>query len=59
MALVVESVRFIRELYLARWLRRGVLTEEDYVELAYRYAREIEHSDINLEAMEDFVEFGK
>lgn len=59
MALAVESVRFIRELYLAKWLEKGVLTEEDYVELAYRYAREIEHSDINLEAMEDFVEFGK
>lgn len=59
MALAVESVRFIRELYLARWLEKGILTEEDYVELAYRYAREIEHSDINLEVMEDFVEFGK
>ncbi len=58
-ALAVESVRFIRELYLARWLEKGTLTKEDYVELAYRYAREIEHSDINLEAMEDFVEFGK
>lgn len=59
MALAVESVRFIRELYLTRWLEKGVLAEDDYVELAYRYAREIEHSDINLEAMEDFVEFGK
>ncbi len=59
MALAVESVRFIRELDLARWLEKGTLTEADYVELAYRYAREIEHSDLNLEAMEDFVEFGK
>jgi len=59
MALAVESVRFVRELYLARWLEKGTLTKEDYVELAYRYAREIEHSDINLEAMEDFAEFGK
>jgi len=59
MALATESVRFIRELYLARWLEKGELTEADYVELAYRYAREIEHSDLNLEAMEDFVEFGK
>ena len=53
MALVVESVRFIRELYLARWARTGSLTEEDYVELAYRYAREIEHSDLNLNALEE------
>lgn len=56
MALAVESVRFIRELYLVRWLECGRLEIEDFVELAYRYAREIEHSDLNLEAMEDFLE---
>lgn len=56
MALAVESVRFIRELYLFRWLEKGCLEAGDYVELAYRYAREIEHSDLNLEAMEDFLE---
>ena len=53
MALAVESVRFIRELYLARWLETGHLTMEDYVELAYRYAREIEHSDQNLNDLEE------
>lgn len=56
MALAVESVRFIRELYLVRWMEKGRLEEEDYVELAYRYAREIEHSDLNLDAMEEFFE---
>lgn len=56
MALAVESVRFIRELYLVRWLEKGKLETVDYVELAYRYAREIEHSDLNLEAMENFLE---
>lgn len=54
MALAVESVRFIRELYMTRWLVRGQLTMEDYVELAYRYAREIEHSDDNLNELEEF-----
>jgi len=54
MALAVESVRFIRELYLARWVEKGELTQEDYVELAYRYAREIEHSDPNLNALEEY-----
>ncbi len=54
MALAVESVRFIRELYLARWLEKGQLTMDDYVELAYRYAREIEHSDQNLNDLEEF-----
>lgn len=53
MALAVESVHFIRELYLARWLKTGHLTIEDYVELAYRYAREIEHSDPNLNYLEE------
>ena len=56
MALATESVRFIRELYLTRWIRKGELTSEDYVELAYRYAREIEHSDQNLNALEEFLE---
>ncbi len=53
MALAVESVRFIRELYIARLLRKGSLSMEDYVELAYRYAREIEHSDDNLNTLEE------
>ena len=53
MALAVESVRFIRELYLTRWLEQDTLTMEDYVELAYRYAREIEHSDQNLNELEE------
>ena len=54
MALAVESVRFIRELYLAHWVACGELTQEIYVELAYRYAREIEHSDPNLNALEEY-----
>lgn len=54
MALAVESVRFIRELYLDRWVENGELIQEDYVELAYRYAREIEHSDPNLNALEEY-----
>lgn len=53
MALAVESVRFIRELYLARWVNAGRLETEDYIELAYRYAREIEHSDENLNTLEE------
>ncbi len=53
MALAVESVRFIRELYLVRFLEKEELHIEDYVELAYRYAREIEHSDNNLNDLEE------
>lgn len=54
MALAVESVRFIRELYLAHWIESGELGEDAHVELAYRYAREIEHSDLNLNALEEY-----
>ena len=53
MALAVRSVEFIRELLMARWKKNKSLTFEDYVELSYRYAREIEHSDINLNELEE------
>lgn len=53
MALAVHSVAFIRELFLARWKQVGKLDQEDYVELSYRYAREIEHSDQNLNELEN------
>ena len=55
MALSIESVRFLQELFLARWARNDkVLTLEDCVELSYRYAREIEHSDLNLNELEEY-----
>lgn len=40
-------------LLLARWLRNGAtLSTDDLIELSYRYSREIEHSDENLEQVE-------
>lgn len=57
MKLAVDSVRFIRELLMARWVQKDEeLTFEDYCEIAYRYAREIEHSDENLNALEEIVD---
>ena len=53
MALAVHSTEFIRELLMARWKQTGQLEMEDYVELSYRYAREIEHSDQNLNELEE------
>ena len=53
MALAVHSVEFIRELFIARWKQTGQLDMQDYVELSYRYAREIEHSDQNLNELEE------
>lgn len=40
-------------LLMARWLGNGgTLSMEDLIELSYRYSREIEHSDENLEQVE-------
>ncbi len=40
-------------LLMVRWLRNGgTLSMDDLIELSYRYSREIEHSDENLEQVE-------
>ena len=49
MALAVYSTAFIREL----WRAASGLTTDEMVRLAYRYAREIEHSDQNLNQLEE------
>ena len=54
MTLAVRSVEFIRDLLIARWKVKGSLDFYDYVELSYRYAREIEHSDQNLNELEEY-----
>lgn len=55
--MAVVSVRILRELAFAQWILAGEkLTAEDRVELAWRYARELEHSDPNLNAMERMME---
>lgn len=49
----VTSVLILRELALAEWIRQdGRLSFEDRAKLAWRYSRELEHSDPNLFAME-------
>ena len=53
MALAVHSVEFIKELFFSSWCKNGTLTLEDMIQLSYRYAREIEHSDQNLNALEE------
>ena len=55
--MAVMSVRILRELAFAQWILAGEkLTAEDRAELAWRYARELEHSDPNLNAMERMME---
>lgn len=51
--LSVVSVFYIYEMMLAKWLKNeDTLDFEDVVEIVYRYSREVEHSDKNLEFME-------
>lgn len=46
-------------LLMARWLKNGEqISVDDLIELAYRYSREIEHSDENLEKVEVLDWFG-
>lgn len=55
--MAVMSVRILRELAFAQWILSGEkLTAEDRAELAWRYARELEHSDPNLNAMERMMD---
>lgn len=54
--MAVISTYHIYELWKARWVENeGTLAQEEIVELVYRYSREIEHSDKNLERMEKMM----
>lgn len=55
--LAVFSVLWIEELWMERWLSKGKKLEfQDMVQAAYTYAREIEHSDENLNLLEEFFD---
>lgn len=55
--MAVVSVFLIRELWMARWMKNeGTLNKEEMTEILYRYSRELEHSDENLECMERQME---
>ena len=42
---------------MARWILQGKkITKEDYIQVSYRLAREIEHSDVNLDLLEEWFE---
>lgn len=50
------SVLLIHELMMARWIKNEeVLEQEDVVDIVYRYSRELEHSDPNLNLMEKLM----
>lgn len=53
-AFCIFSASFIQELVMCRWfLADKYIDMPDFVELAYRYAREVEHSDENLNFLEE------
>ena len=55
--MAAASVFYVEQLLMARWLKNEeMLYEEDIPELVYRYSREVEHSDINLERLEKIME---
>lgn len=55
MKLALMSVIIIRELFVAEWMMTGELTFEDQVRICYRYSREVEHSDVNLNLLEEIM----
>lgn len=54
--MAVVSVLLIHELLMAQWLKNEKMLEmEDVVDTVYRYSRELEHSDPNLNLMEKLM----
>lgn len=57
MKLAVFSTLWIQEFCIFRWLDRGrALSFSDITEIAWRFAREVEHSDNNLDELEAWLE---
>lgn len=53
--MTVSSLFYVYEMLLARWMKNSrMLDMEDVIMIVYRYSREIEHSDLNLERIEKF-----
>lgn len=56
MEMALFSVRWIQEFLIVRWLENGkTLSMKDVEEISWRYAREVEHSDNNLNTLEDWL----
>ena len=54
LALSTFSVSFIEEIIFSQWLNNGrTITLDECIQISYRYAREVEHSDDNLNILEE------
>lgn len=55
-ALSVFSVVWIQEFFMALWAeKQGQTGMDELIEIAYSYAREVEHSDLNLDILEEWL----
>lgn len=55
-AMSVMSVCYIQEFCMYTWIIQGKkISLDDCIKVAYRYAREIEHSDLNLNDLEEWL----
>lgn len=56
MEMALFSIRWIQEFLIVRWLENGkTLSMKDIEKISWRYAREVEHSDNNLNTLEDWL----
>ena len=54
--LAVYCTWMIWEIWMSRWLKNEKSIDlEEMTELVYRFSREVEHSDLNLRAVEEFL----
>ena len=55
--MAVVSTLLIHELLMAQWMKQEkVLDINDVIDTVYRYSRELEHSDSNLNLMQEFLQ---
>ncbi len=55
--MAIISLYSLQELWKSSWLKNEkTLTMEDIIDVTYRFSRELEHSDQNLEEMEKFAD---
>ncbi len=53
--LALTSVFCLYEMFVVKWTEQGWLCLKDIERIVYRYSRELEHSDENLEKMEQYM----
>jgi len=52
--MAVDSITVLHEMFAAKWAEQdGCLSVNDIQKIVYRYSRELEHSDLNLEVMQN------